>query len=189
MKSGTKRWLVAAAILVIAGVLALQVYSARMGMHRYRSGDLGGALPLLKVATVLNPFSDKVQMALADIYIINGQPEHARVLVREVLGRNPENARAHNLMGVILQTQGDYKGAMDSYRKAISFEPGFAPAYFNMGYLLLKEGEIEKGKEFIEKAVKLDPKLEVNKDEVFRRMNLVPTKSPPASTLKAGDSG
>ncbi len=182
MDTRTKRWLVAAAILLIAGLLALQVYSAHMGMHRYRKGDPRGALPLLKVARALNPFSVKVQVALADIYIIDGQPQRARELLLNVIDRNPENARTYNLLGVLSQTKGNFGEAKEYYNKAISANPDFALAQFNLGYLFLRQGDIEKGKELIEKAVKLDPKLEANRDEVFRRLNLAPVESPSAFT-------
>ena len=177
MSSRTVRWLVAVIILLIAAFLALQIWTLRLGLHRYRSGDFDGAFPVLKVARILNPFSKSASLALADIYLVNGEIDKAEKLLRATVARNPKDAPAHNLLGVAIQAKGRQDDAMSEYDLAIELDPKFALAHFNRGYLLLRTGQLEKGMEALNKAVKLEPNLAKNRDEI---LFLLGTALPPA---------
>jgi len=178
MSARTSRWLIAATILVITVFLAMQTWTVRMGLHRYRSGDRAGALSVLKVARILNPFDSSVSLALADIYLISGQTEKAEKILSVLVARSPKNARAHNLNGVAMQARGRIDEAMKEYELSIKLDPEFAIAYFNRGYLLLRTGQREKGMEAINKAVELEPELAKNKDEALKRLDKTSTPSP-----------
>ena len=175
------RWLIAATILLIAAFLALQIWTMRLGLHRYRTGDMVGALPLLKVAKILNPFTESVDTALSDIYVQNGEIDKAEKMLKKLISRNPENARAHNLLGVTLQTRNRVAEAMVEYNLAIQLDPRFALAHFNRGYLLLRAGNIKEGMESLTKAVELEPALSVNREEVLQRLNAA--TSPPHESV------
>ena len=164
------RWLTAAIILLIAAFLALQIWTMRLGLHRYRAGDVNGALPLLKVAHILNPFTDSIDMALADIDIQKGEIEKAEEILRKLISHNPDNARAHNLLGVAFQTQNQIAEAMVEYNLAIQLDPRFALAHFNRGYLLLRANKVKEGMESLAKAIELEPALSVNREEVIQRL-------------------
>jgi len=173
----TIRWLIAGIILLIAAFLALQIWTMRLGLHRYRIGDTQGALPLLKTAHILNPFTESIDTALADIYIQKGEIGRAEQILKKSIARNPDNPRAHNLLGVALQAQNQIREAMVEYNLAIQLNPRFALAHFNSGYLLLRVGNIKEGLEALGKAVDLEPALSINREEVLNRLNVAPAYS------------
>ena len=173
----TIRWLIAGIILLIAAFLALQIWTMRLGLHRYRIGDTQGALPLLKTAHILNPFTESIDTALADIYIQKGEIGRAEQILKKSIARNPDNPRAHNLLGVALQAQNQIREAMVEYNLAIQLNPRFALAHFNRGYLLLRVGNIKEGLEALGKAVDLEPALSINREEVLNRLNVAPAYS------------
>ena len=53
---------------------------------------------------------------------------------------DPQDAEAHNNLGVLLQEQGKLYEAEKSHRKAIELKPDYAEAHYNLG-VLLQEGE------------------------------------------------
>ena len=173
----TIRWLIAGIILLIAAFLALQIWTMRLGLHRYRIGDTQGALPLLKTAHILNPFTESIDTALADIYIQKGEIGRAEQILKKSIARNPDNPRAHNLLGVALQAQNQIREAMVEYNLAIQLDPRFALAHFNRGYLLLRVGNIKEGLEALGKAVDIEPALSINREEVLNRLNVAPAYS------------
>jgi len=173
----TIRWLIAGIILLIAAFLALQIWTMRLGLHRYRIGDTQGALPLLKTAHILNPFTESIDTALADIYIQKGEIGRAEQILKKSIARNPDNPRAHNLLGVALQAQNQIREAMVEYNLAIQLNPRFALAHFNRGYLLLRVGNIKEGLEALGKAVDIEPALSINREEVLNRLNVAPAYS------------
>ena len=182
MRSRTTGWLIAAAILLIAGFLAMQVWSLRVGMLRFKAGDIDGALPILKIARILNPFNEFVPVALAEIDIKKGRFEEAESQIEALIERNPENAKLHNLLGVTRFARGYPKDAMKEYNEAIRIDPGYAIAHLNKGYLLLKSGKTNEGIGSLREAVRLDPKLEKNVNEIKLRLNLSPHPIPKGFT-------
>ncbi|MCK5770997.1 tetratricopeptide repeat protein [Algiphilus sp.] len=54
---------------------------------------------------------------------------------REAVRTNPENAVAHNWLGILYREQGDYARAEEAYRRAIALHPDYAIAYRNLGVL------------------------------------------------------
>ncbi len=54
---------------------------------------------------------------------------------------NPEHARAHNDLGVILTKQGNLQGAINHFNSAISIIPGFVYPYFNLAYVQSLQGD------------------------------------------------
>ena len=54
---------------------------------------------------------------------------------REAVRTNPENAVAHNWLGILYREQGDYARAEEAYRSAIALRPDYAIAYRNLGVL------------------------------------------------------
>ena len=174
----TIRWLIAGIILLIAAFLALQIWTMRLGLYRYRIGDMKGALPLLKTAHILNPFTESIDTALADIYIQNGEIGKAEQILEKSIARYPDNPHAHNLLGVALQAQNQIREAMVEYNLAIQLDPRFALAHFNRGYLLLRVGNVKEGLEALGKAVELEPALSINREEVLTRLNVTPPYPP-----------
>ncbi|MBI4607999.1 MAG: tetratricopeptide repeat protein [Candidatus Rokubacteria bacterium] len=92
------------------------------------------------------PNSTKTRAALADVLlkradgVAERQPANAEALYRETIKLTPNNARAHNNLGVLLQGQGKTREAEAAYREAIRLEPANAQGYRNLTALLQQQG-------------------------------------------------
>ncbi len=93
-----------------------------------------------------------------------GQPQHAEILYREVLGIMPEEPNAWHLLGAIAFQRGDLATGEEYIRKAIQFHPKAPTYYVNLGNLLKQKGDFSGAVEQYEKAYRLSPK-----DDALRR--------------------
>lgn len=182
MKFRFQRWLIAAIILAITILLAMQSWSLRVGMHRFNVGDYSGAAPYLKIARVLNPFTQSVPGALSEIYISEKQFDRAEKILDSLLSKNPNVPKFHNLQGVVYQSKDRLDAALKEFQKAVELDPKYGIAHLNLGYLLLKTGKTQEGLKELKLSLSLDPNLDPNIREILRRFNIeFPAAPAPAS--------
>lgn len=84
----------------------------------------------------------RTRTAIAAQYIQSGELDAAQRHLQQALDANPRSAAAHNMMGVLLQTEGsavNLRRAEESYRRAIDLQPDFAQAHNNYGVFLSKQ--------------------------------------------------
>ena len=74
---------------------------------------------------------------------------------------SPNNAEAHNNLGVVLQERGQLDGAVASYRSALKIDPGFVEAHYNLGNVLCELGRLEEAVASYRNALKFNPNLAV----------------------------
>jgi type IV pilus assembly protein PilF len=79
------------------------------------------------------------RVALAAEHLKAGDNEKAQLQLRRALESNPDSPEARNLMGVLLERDGDFKGADREYRKAIKLRDGFSQAHNNYGSFLFRQ--------------------------------------------------
>eukprot|EP00928_Gymnodinium_smaydae_P054114 TRINITY_DN37943_c0_g1_i1.p1 TRINITY_DN37943_c0_g1~~TRINITY_DN37943_c0_g1_i1.p1 ORF type:complete len:528 (+),score=56.47 TRINITY_DN37943_c0_g1_i1:227-1585(+) len=60
-------------------------------------------------------------------------------------------------LGLALQSQGDLRGAEESYRAALALMPGDSEIHYNLGVLMRRGGDLVKARDHLEKAVRLSP--------------------------------
>lgn len=80
--------------------------------------------------------------------------------VEKYLGRNPDDAGAHYLLGEIFRQHGrpgDNKTAIRHYKKAIELDPSFPAPYKAMGLMHYKDGERRLAQKFFESCLLLSP--------------------------------
>lgn len=53
-------------------------------------------------------------------------------LICEAMGKNPHAPHPHNLLGIVLEKQGDHLKAMKHFRAAWALDPSYAPASHNL---------------------------------------------------------
>jgi len=78
-------------------------------------------------------------------------------LWRDTVAKRPDNARAHNNLGRVLQRDGRFDEAADHYAKAASLDPQNAQAHFNLGLVRFRQGDPEAAIPSFDRAVELLP--------------------------------
>lgn len=71
--------------------------------------------------------SEKVR-SLINAYDI----EETRRMICEAMKEYPDAAQPHNLLGILMETQGNHVSAMKHFRAAWALDPAFLPARKNM---------------------------------------------------------
>jgi tetratricopeptide (TPR) repeat protein len=88
-----------------------------------------------------------------------GELARAEALCRQVLEREPRNARAWFNLGAIHAAQGDAAGGIESYRRALELDPALAEAWSNLGELLGAAGDKAGEIDAYRRAVGANPQL------------------------------
>jgi tetratricopeptide (TPR) repeat protein len=91
----------------------------------------------------------------------NGRPEDAAegaAVLRDLVGRQPNNPEMRVRLGLALAAQQDLGGAIACLRKAISLQPKYALAHMNLGEALRRKGDLEGAIACFQKAIALQPK-------------------------------
>lgn len=90
---------------------------------------------------------------LAQLEIRQKKFESALRYVEKGLDKNDRFAPLHNLKGVVLENQEDYRGALSSYEKALSLlTEGDVVYMINVGRIYTKMGQKSKALDILEKA-------------------------------------
>jgi len=87
----------------------------------------------------------------------NGAIEDAKLLYREVLTADPENAAACGNLAIIAAQQGDLAGAERLMRQEIRLRPNTPAGYHNLGSVLQQQGRLADAIAAHRHAVKLNP--------------------------------
>ena len=90
-------------------------------------------------------------------FLQNGHRGMAEERLKGLLLSNPKQADVLNLLGVIRAQCGDYPGAVDFIRRAISINPKNPASYYNRGLALLELDNSAKALEDFKKAIALNP--------------------------------
>ncbi len=61
-------------------------------------------------------------------------------LWQDAVSNNPNNCRAHNNLGNVLDDRGRFDEAVVQYRKALELNPGYVKAHYNLGLALANHG-------------------------------------------------
>ncbi|MFT4939589.1 MAG: tetratricopeptide (TPR) repeat protein [Paraglaciecola sp.] len=75
------------------------------------------------------------QLQALDSGAEDAQNEHIKTYLQQAINVNPANYFAHNRLGGLLRTEGDFAQAKNHYQLALKSWPGFAPAYLNLAIL------------------------------------------------------
>jgi protein O-GlcNAc transferase len=69
----------------------------------------------------------------------------------------PDDAEAHNNLGIALQEGGQTDEALASFRRALAIDPGFIEAHYNLGNVLSELGRLEEAAASYRNALKINP--------------------------------
>ncbi|HYP52006.1 MAG TPA: tetratricopeptide repeat protein, partial [Pyrinomonadaceae bacterium] len=79
--------------------------------------------------------------ALGSLYVNTNQPERAIGEFRKIVERQPENASAYTLIGMIESGRGGYDAAYEAYRRALQIDPESPIASNNLAMLAADHGK------------------------------------------------
>jgi len=138
--------------------------------------ERGEARPALEVflrAQQNHPEREEPYVYIASLCETLGIPEVGIPVVREALSRDdPNRARYHFMLGVLLESADDPRGAEESYRGCIELDPGFAPARANLAQLLFTGGRNREALDLMEETTRSfpgDPVLRLQYAEMLLR--------------------
>jgi len=78
-------------------------------------------------------------------------------LWRDCVAKSPDNARAHNNLGLALAKRGDTVQAIEHYRKALALKPDHPEAHNNLGLAFSGLGRYDQALRHYQEALKDDP--------------------------------
>ena len=94
----------------------------------------------------------------SDLAIAEGAYIEALGTLSEVLEKDENNSKAHNLRGVCFEKLEQFGNAVDCYRRAIKSDEGYAAPYYNLGLLYMNDGKEKDAIGLFDKYILLKPK-------------------------------
>ncbi|MGE4221430.1 MAG: tetratricopeptide repeat protein, partial [Alphaproteobacteria bacterium] len=98
-------------------------------------------------------------LGAAVLYHRDGRLDEALALYRQVLARDPENARAHGMIGAIAMAKGDPAGAVAAFEQAVSANPSDARMLNNLAAACRAHGDRRRAEAVYRQALAADPGL------------------------------
>ena len=86
----------------------------------------------------------------------SGETENSLQSIRDVLKENPNNLRALNLLGAMLEVTGDPLGAEACFRRAVQLSPSLFPSNLHLALNLGTQKRWNEAKEIAEKLLSIN---------------------------------
>lgn len=144
-------------ILLTAAVCLLALPSAGYGIT-FNPGNTEN-----QILTTSSPLAVALQL------VEKGQLDEAEKITRKVLSEQPNLASAHEVLGVVLGTRGDIKGATSEFNRALELNPKQSSALTKLGDIQLALGHPDEARHKFEAALAIDP----NDRQAHQRLGLL----------------
>ena len=135
-----------------AAIVRVASELAREGRLLTLQHQFAAAVPKLTAANTLKRGDRGTLYFLAEAQRAVGASESALDAVRELLALHPQDADAHNLLGVIYLDRKDYDLALEELRAAIRLKPTYADALGNLANTYLHIAEDRNDKALFQQA-------------------------------------
>ena len=100
-----------------------------------KAGDTGAALELLVALSADAPDKPRLFTNLGLAYFRQQQPDLAEQAFLQAIARDPDDAVAHNHLGILERRKGRFQEALTHYQRAVEIDSGYAGAHLNLGIL------------------------------------------------------
>lgn len=67
-------------------------------------------------------------------FIEHKEYDKSETLIKEIMGKYLHAPEPHNLLGLVLEAQGDHLAAMKHFRAAYALDPTYLPAQYNLDH-------------------------------------------------------
>ena len=104
-----------------------------------------------------HPRSSFLQLLLGSAQARLGRHDAAIACFQRAIAIRPDNAEAHNNLGILFAGLGHDEQAASAFRRVVALVPAHADAYSNLGVVLGREGQLEEAATAFRRAVKLRP--------------------------------
>ncbi len=88
---------------------------------------------------------------------LNAQGKDALPALQKATEFEPDNAEAHNNLGVAMKSLGHLDAAAASYRRALGIKPNYAEAHYNLGITLQEFGQLDGAVACYRRALEIKP--------------------------------
>ena len=134
--------------LSLAAVVVLVVVLGHEVVIRHSYGGRVVAISLLVL----------VVGALSVTTIFRNRDYHSEIAIwQNVLKARPRNPRAYTFLGIALNEQKQYEGAIGQLHKAIDLAPGYPAALLNLGIAHKLLGTLDQAKSYYRRAIRSKP--------------------------------
>jgi len=128
-----------------------------LGVLAHQGGQHEAAVPWIRQALAINPYSGLFHSNLAAVYVALGRWEEAVASYEQALRWRPNFRETHNHLGKVLKQLGRLAEAEASYRAALRLWPEDADALTNLGAALIDQGRVEEALASYHEALRLQP--------------------------------
>ena len=118
---------------------ALYYYS--LANLRATGDDLEGAAAALQKAREFDPHSSYLDLALAEVYLRQGNEEKGLRAVEDAQIDDPDSIEAHSLLGSIYLSRGNFPGAVEQFRAAVALAPDDEDLMLQLVVALTRKGD------------------------------------------------
>jgi tetratricopeptide (TPR) repeat protein len=122
-------------------------------------------------AVAAQPDDVSLLFTLGDAYLLNGHPEKAIEVFKNIIVMEPDASASHLSLGNAHIATGDYESAEAAYESAVTIDPPDADVYYNrLGMTYLRAGEYARAGAAFEKAIERrgdEPLYHCNRGDVL----------------------
>lgn len=123
----------------------------------FNQGNLKEAENLARTMTENFPRHWVGWKMLSVIFSLTGRNADALIPMQRTVALLPNDAEAHNNLGITLQGLGRQAEAETSYRRAIKINPQYAQAHSNLGSVLQDKGQLDEAETSYRRALQISP--------------------------------
>jgi Flp pilus assembly protein TadD len=120
--------------------IAAVVYNLKGDLYLGK-GNASEAEAAYNMAIENNPNFLPPYYALSKIRLRENREDEAIAQYEAILEKDPEQARAHMMLGIIYETKKQFDPAEKHYREALGIKPDFALAANNLAYILISTNQ------------------------------------------------
>jgi tetratricopeptide (TPR) repeat protein len=124
----------------------------------YRSGNLSESATLLSESIKSHPEDGAAQIALAETYLAQEQPERAMAVYARMARMFPKNPEIPRRMGMVYQKYGDSTRARAALEKSLELAPAYLPTLQEINRLDIAERRYETAHRRVAAVVAQNPK-------------------------------